>query len=190
MDTEVKAVLEMGAVDSAQKLLGWVMVVNSPQGRMSGRIVETEAYHQDDAASHSFRGLTKRTAPMFEKAGTIYVYFTYGMHHCVNIVCGPKGRGEAVLIRALEPIEGLDVMNLNRGGVSEIMKLTNGPGKVAQALGLTTQHSGMHLDRGYITLIPQDQDFAINQTKRVGITLAVNQPWRFYIAGNPFVSRP
>src|SRR4051812_13291241 len=103
-----------------------------PAGRVKVKIVETEAYHQDDAASHSFRGLTKRTAPMFETGGRLYVYFSYGMHYAINIVVGPADRGEAVLIRAAEPIDGVGIMQSNRGK-RDIKDLTSGPGKLAQA---------------------------------------------------------
>ncbi len=184
-------ILEQDSVTVAPLILGWTLHVTTPAGVVAGRIVETEAYHQDDAASHSFRGLTPRTAPMFERAGTIYVYFTYGMHHCMNIVCGPKGRGEGVLLRALEPTEGLEIMQQNRGGIADVRKLCSGPGRLAQALGVTIKHAGLHIDEGPIKLIPAKAkaDLEVVQTTRVGIKHAADEPWRFYIAGNPYVSR-
>ena len=166
---------------------------------MKLRIVETEAYHQDDPASHSFRGLTKRTAPMFQAGGTIYVYFTYGMHYAINIVTGPAGRGEAVLLRAAEPLEGIKIMQQNRG-ITEVRMLTNGPGKLAQALGIKdTQLSGKSLNspekilnKSSIYLEPPAKPVDarnIITSPRVGITKAADQPWRFYLKDNPFVSR-
>ena len=129
-------------------LLGWILVRQTQAGTIKLRVVETEAYHQDDPASHSFRGQTARTAPMFEAGGRLYVYFTYGMHYCLNIVTGARGRGEAVLIRAGEPLQGLEIMQENRfGNVTgstyhknvkgpSFHNLANGPGKLTQALGI------------------------------------------------------
>ena len=179
--------LRKGAVPAARALLGWKLVHETEQGPVSGYIVETEAYRQDDPASHTFAGLTKRNAAMFEDAGRIYVYFTYGMHYCVNIVAGYKGYGEAVLIRALEPIDGLDNMKKWRK-LDDNYQLTNGPAKLVQALGITIGDNdtvlgdSIHLVKGFT---PE----AITQTQRVGISKAQEQPWRFYVTGNKFVSR-
>src|SRR5690349_20444206 len=104
----------LNPIDGAKNLLGWELVHHTPVGDIGGIIIETEAYRQDDEASHSFRGKTKRSAPMFKEAGCIYMYFIYGMHWCINIVTGPKGQGEAVLIRALRPTRGLDLMKQYR----------------------------------------------------------------------------
>jgi DNA-3-methyladenine glycosylase len=123
-------ILRLSSLKAAPKLLGCHLVRETPAGRIKVKIVETEAYHQEDPASHSFRGITPRTAPMFEAGGRLYVYFTYGMHYCLNIVVGQKGVGEAVLIRAAEPVEGVEIMRQNRG-ITEINQLTNGPGKGA-----------------------------------------------------------
>lgn len=161
------------------------------QGRLKVKIVETEAYHQEDPASHSYRGVTPRTWPMFEAGGRLYVYFTYGMHYCLNIVVGQKGVGEAVLIRAAEPIDGVEIMQTNRV-MRDIFNLTNGPGKLAQALGIRdTSLSGEILNKSSIYLEPGEL-IAKNQiasAPRVGIRHAADLPWRFYIKDNQFVSK-
>jgi DNA-3-methyladenine glycosylase len=179
--------LRKGAVSGAKALLGWKLVHETPVGRVAGYIVETEAYNQDDPASHTYRGMTNRNAAMFQEAGSIYVYFTYGMHYCVNIVCGPKGRGEGVLLRALEPVEGLEIMKQRRGIDTEKL-LTNGPAKITQALAITKDMGGsvlgdkLHLEAGF-------KPELITQTGRVGISKAREQEWRFYVSDNPFISR-
>ena len=181
----------MPAVQAAPLLLGCTLSRQTPQGTIKVKIVETEAYHQDDSASHSFRGITPRTEPMFEAGGRLYVYFTYGMHYCLNIVTGPAGRGEAVLIRAAEPVEGIEAMQANRG-ISDIRNLTNGPGKLAQALGIfDTSLSGKILNKSSILLEAGEPTGRIEVTAgpRIGITKAIDQPWRFYVKDNPFVSR-
>ena len=173
-------------------LLGCIIRRQTPKGIIKLKIVETEAYHQDDPASHSFRGLTPRTAPMFQAGGHMYVYFTYGMHYCLNIVTGPAGRGEGVLLRAAEPREGIDIMKANRG-IDDIKNLANGPGKLAQALGIfDTSLSGKILNKSSIFVEePAEKVNAsdIAAGPRVGIRHAAEQPWRFYIKGNPFVSK-
>jgi DNA-3-methyladenine glycosylase len=162
-----------------------------PNGRIKAKIVETEAYHQEDQASHSFHGNTPRTWPMFEAGGRLYIYFTYGVHYCLNIAVGKKGVGEAVLIRAVEPLDGVEIMQQNRG-IRDIKKLANGPGKLAQALGIKdTKLSGKILNKSSIYLEtglavePKD----IIAAPRIGITRAIDLPWRFYIKDNPFVSK-
>lgn len=184
----IPAFLEQDAVTAAPQLLGWKLTSRTPEGMASGYIVEVEAYSMEDPASHSYRGLTPRTAPMFERAGTIYVYFTYGMHYCMNVVTGAVGHGQAVLIRALQPVDGLELMQARRG-VIHVSQLTNGPGKLAQALGVDKALSGSHLITGNLSLEPGFAPADITQTTRIGITKAVEQPWRFYVTGNPFVSR-
>lgn len=179
--------LRKGAVPGARALLGWKLVHESPVGRISGYIVETEAYTQDDPASHTYSGPTQRNAAMFEEAGTIYVYFTYGMHYCVNIVCGVKGYGEGVLIRALEPVDGISIMQQRRGQ-QKVTQLTNGPAKLTQAFGIKKELSGsvigetLHLERGFTPNL-------ITQTERIGISKAREQEWRFYVSNNSYVSR-
>jgi DNA-3-methyladenine glycosylase len=185
-------ILRLSSLKAAPKLLGCYLVRETPQGKIKVKIVETEAYHQEDPASHSFRGITPRTAPMFEAGGRLYVYFTYGMHYCLNIVVGQKGVGEAVLIRAAEPVEGIEIMRQNRG-ITEINQLTNGPGKLAQALGIKdTKLSGKILNKSSILLEPADKPQRPDQivtAARVGIKKAIDLQWRFYIKDNPFVSK-
>ncbi len=174
-------------------MLGWTVSRRTPEGTIKLRIVEVEAYHQDDPASHSYRGLTSRTAPMFEAGGRLYVYFTYGMHYAINIVTGKKGVGEAVLLRAGEPIEGIDIMRKNRGGIANIHNLASGPGKLAQALGIKdTRLTGKLLDRSSIYLEPPGKPIDISEIlagPRIGIRHGTDMPWRFYLKNNPFVSK-
>jgi DNA-3-methyladenine glycosylase len=188
---DLSQVLSGSSLDAAPRLLGCYLVRQTQDGLIRVRIVETEAYHQDDPASHSFRGQTARTAPMFKSGGRLYIYFSYGIHYAINIVTGPAGRGEGVLIRAAEPIDGVEIMRNNRG-IRDIYKLTNGPGKLAQALGIfDTALSGKILNKSSISLEPgglkAKEDIAA--VPRVGITKAADQPWRFYIKDNPFVSK-
>lgn len=184
--------LKLPSLEAAPRLLGCYLVRQTPEGRIKLKIVETEAYHQDDPASHSFRGSTPRTWPMFLAGGHIYVYFTYGMHYALNIVTGREGVGEGVLIRAAEPIDGVEIMQNNRG-IRDIYKLTNGPGKLAQALGINdTSLSGKILNKSSILLElpsePVDQKDIV-AAPRVGIKLAIDLPWRFYLRNSTFVSR-
>lgn len=184
--------LELHSVEAAPRLLGWILCRQLPEGLVKVRLVETEAYHQDDPASHSFKGITKRTAPMFEAGGTIYVYFTYGMHYCLNLVTGPKGKGEGVLLRAAEPLEGLEIMSKNRQQ-STLKSLTNGPGKLAQALGIfNTELSGKKLGKNTLWLEPPIELVTPSQIAagpRIGISQAVEVEARFYLRDNSFVSK-
>ena len=181
-------ILKLPAIEAAPLLLGCFI----SRGPVKLMIVETEAYHQDDPASHSFRGLTPRTAPMFEAGGRLYVYFTYGLHYCVNIVVGPKGVGEAVLLRAAQPIKGLKIMQINRG-VNDPMQLANGPAKLAQALGITdTSLSGELLNKSSILLAPALKPVRLSQIiagPRVGISQATDKQWRLHLKDNPYVSK-
>lgn len=192
MNGKVESILSLNSLEAAPLLLGRKIIRHTPAGIIKLKIVETEAYRQDDPASHSYRGLTARTAPMFKAGGTIYVYFTYGMHYCLNFVTGSEGVGEGVLIRAGEPMEGIEIMKKNRG-VEAIDKLTNGPAKLAQALGINgTELSGEILNKSSIYLEPPTdilttKDIVIS--RRVGIRQAIENPWRFYIKDNPFVSK-
>lgn len=178
----------------ARQLLGKIFVRRSGKELLTGMIVETEAYLFDDPASHSFRGMTERTKVMFGPPGHLYVYFTYGMHYCANVVTNKEGIGEAVLIRAVEPGVGSEKMAARRGKKNAGLRqkeLTNGPAKFAQAFGLTTEHSGIDLTDGNITISdngPVNPSRIITST-RIGITRAAEQPFRFYLDGNPFVSR-
>jgi DNA-3-methyladenine glycosylase len=191
-------ILKLPSVEAAPLLLGCILSRQTPEGILSVKIVETEAYHQDDPASHSYGGLTKRTAPMFKESGHIYVYFTYGMHYCVNIVVGQKGTGEAVLLRAGEPIDGIEIMKNHRFGSNvkgrtSHMNLANGPAKLTQALGIiSTELSGKKLGPNTLQLSPPEDVVEADQiiiSPRIGIKKAVDNPWRFYIKNNPFVSR-
>jgi len=181
----------------ARELLGKIIVKRSGGKILSGKIVEVEAYHGDyDQASHAFRGKTKRNEVMFNEGGCLYVYFTYGAHFCANIVVGKKGKGIAVLIRAIEPVEGIDVMIKNRFGreiiqYKEKYSLTNGPGKLCQALGINTTHNGTDLTGNEIFILdqPKLKGKEIGVGKRIGITRSVDLQWRFFIKDNSFVSR-
>lgn len=174
--------LKSGAQAAAPRLLG-VEVVTRVDGALTrGRIVETEAYlAEDDAASHSASGPTRRNASMFEAAGAGYVYLIYGMHLCFNVVTGAAGRGEAVLIRALEPLEGLDAMRRRRGGRSSDRDLCRGPGRLAQALGIErVDDGGTLLAGGRIQLIDRSAaPAAVEVGPRIGITKSAELPLRF-----------
>lgn len=176
------------SLTAARSLLGWEIIRESPDGITSGYIVETEAYDMFDPASHAFGGKRPRNSAMYESAGTIYVYLTYGMHYCMNIVTGNKGHGQGVLIRALEPNQGIDLMKTRRG-IDDIKSLTNGPAKLTKAMGIKLDIGGTRINQADISLKPGILVGNITQTTRIGISKAVNQPWRFYITDNPFVSR-
>ena len=180
--------LELDSVAVAPRLLGSLLIRETPAGLMVGKIVETEAYHQRDAASHSYRGQTPRNSVMFGPAGVAYVYFTYGMHYCFNVVTGHAGEGSAVLIRAIEPVEGRELMRANRGGRDDA---TNGPAKLCQALGIDRALNSHDLSRPPLQLLlqPELDQKDIVQTTRIGISRERHQPWRFYIKDNPFVSK-
>lgn len=187
----------------AKLLLGCELVHDSPAGKTSGIIVETEAYLWGDPACHAYRRETRRNAAMFGPAGTLYVYLIYGMYYCVNVVCGPVGQGEAVLIRALEPTEGLDLMEerrqlnpktllpqaIKKASLTE-RDLCNGPGKLVQAMGIRPEHNTVSLTGGAIEITtPVVTDFEMVTTTRIGITQGAELPYRFYIRGNRYVSR-
>lgn len=181
----------------ARELLGKILVKKSGNKILSGKIVEVEAYHGDyDQASHTFKGKTKRNEVMFNEGGYLYVYFTYGAHFCANVVVGKKGKGIAVLIRALEPVEGIDMMIKNRFKRklvhdNEKYNLTNGPGKLCKALGINRNHNGADLTGNEIYVLdqPKLRSKEIGVSKRIGITRSVDLQWRFFINGNAFVSR-
>ena len=181
----------------ARELLGKVLVKSSIKEILAGKIVEVEAYHGDiDEAAHSYSGITKRNEIMFEAGGYLYVYFTYGAHHCCNVVTGKKGQGTAILIRAVEPFIGLERMIENRFGRKlksdkEIFNLTSGPGKVCQAFGIDRTHSGTDLTGKEIFILDGEKinGKQIGVSRRIGITKSVNLPWRFFIMNNPYLSR-
>jgi DNA-3-methyladenine glycosylase len=167
--------------DVAPELVGATLLVDGA----GGRIVEVEAYDREDPAAHSFGGQTARNATMFGPAGRAYVYRSYGIHWCLNFVCR---EASAVLIRALEPTHGLELMRARRG-TAEPRLLAAGPGRLAQALGVTGEHDGLPLDRPPFELYARD-DVEIAVGTRIGISKAAERPWRYGEAGSRFLSRP
>lgn len=177
------------ASEVAPRLLGCILERFIDGKVLRGKIVETEAYDQTDIASHSYNGETPRTKVMFGAPGYLYVYFTYGMHYCCNVVVGREGEGAAVLIRAIEPLEGVEYMERFRQKSG--IEATNGPAKLCQAMAIDKVLNGANLTNGSVRLIPQPVLEAryITVTTRVGIRQGVDVPWRFYITGNPYVSK-
>lgn len=184
----------------AKELLGKVLVRKDDAEQSSllaGKIVEVEAYDGSiDEAAHTFIGKTKRNEIMFNEGGYFYVYFTYGAHFCCNVVTGKKEQGTAVLIRALEPLAGIERMSLNRFdkiliSEKEKLNLTSGPGKVCEAFGITKEHYGLNLtgDKIFILNRPNLKINQIIMTKRIGIKKSAELPWRFYIKDNPYISK-
>ena len=189
----------------ARDLLGCRLVHETPEGRTAGRIVEVEAYHgEDDPACHAAAGLTARTAPLYGPPGHAYVYFIYGMYHCMNVVTRDEGLPSAVLIRALEPVEGLDLMRRRRaagagrsrgangraGAAIADRELCDGPGKLCVAMGITLEHNRIDLTRPPLWVesrggAPRD----VVWTPRVGIRVGTERFWRCFEKGSPFVSR-
>ncbi len=174
----------------APELLGKILV----HGNVRGRIVEVEAYDgADDAASHAYRGETPRNAVMFGEPGRLYVYFTYGMHYCCNVVCRPKGNAAAVLIRALAPISGIEEMRERRGARRD-HDLASGPAKLCQALAIDRSLDGVDLCRAGGEMKLLDDDFELSgrifQGPRIGIREGTELPWRWWVEGDPNVSRP
>jgi DNA-3-methyladenine glycosylase len=174
----------------AFELIGKILVFKQKEALFSARIVETEAYlgHQDPA-SHAYRGVTPRNRVMFGPPGVSYVYFTYGNHHCLNVVTEEDGTAGAVLIRALEPISGIEVMTKRRGQV-KLEALTSGPGKLTQAFGITREHSGLNLTQApfYIAEGDREESIPVRADRRIGISQAKELLFRFYWLGNKFVS--
>ena len=168
----------------APELIGATLLVDG----VGGTIVEVEAYDQDDPASHGFRGLTARTASMFGPPGHAYVYRSYGIHWCLNLVCAEAGRAEAALVRALEPTAGLDAMR-ERRGLDAPQALCSGPGKLCQALGITRVLDGLPLDEPPFAIVARETDPPLVVGPRIGITRAVEQRWRYGLDGSPFLSR-
>ena len=176
----------------ARELLGAVLECHGPEGTTSGRVVETEAYlGAHDAACHAVAGHTPRTAPLFGAPGTAYVYLIYGMHWCFNAVTMPAGHPSAVLVRALEPIDGVALMRRRRPRARRDEDLANGPAKLCAALGIGPQHNGITLDRPPLVLHagPPVPDDAVEVTPRIGITRAADLPLRFVVRDSPHVSR-
>lgn len=177
-------------VTVARRLLGCTLVHESADGLTSGRIVETEAYLAADEASHSFRGQTARNGVMFGPPGYAYVYFIYGIHFCINAVTQPEGTAEAVLIRALEPLDGLPLMEARRR-TPQVRNLCSGPGKLCEALGITGALDGTPLFRGPLRILAGEPvpESRIVATTRVGITRAAELPLRFYLSDNRYISK-
>jgi DNA-3-methyladenine glycosylase len=169
----------------APELIGATMLVDGT----GGLIVEVEAYHHTDPAAHSFRGPTPRNAVMFGPPGYVYVYRSYGMHWCVNFVCEPEGSASAVLIRALQPTHGLPTMR-GRRKLKDERALCSGPGKLTQALGITDTHNGLSLDAPPFAIHARTEVPAIIAGPRIGITKAVELPWRHGVKGSRFLSKP
>ncbi len=171
----------------ASDLLGAVV----RHGECAGIIVETEAYHESEPACHAFAGLTARTRMLFGPPGFAYVYRSYGIHALLNAVCEPAGVGAAALIRALEPLDGVELMR-SRRGVDQLVELCSGPGKLTQALGIELEHNGCDLLVGPVTIEPRASLVPVSAvaSERIGITKAVELKWRFTIAGSRYVSRP
>ena len=168
----------------APDLIGATLLVDG----VGGRIVEVEAYDQKDPASHAYRGPTRRNAAMFGPPGHAYVYRSYGIHWCLNLVCGGEGVPEAVLIRALEPTSGVDLQQ-SRRGVEDVRALCSGPGKLCQALGITGEHDGLALDVPPFRLEARAEIPEIVTGPRIGITRAAELNWRYMSAGSPYLSR-
>lgn len=169
----------------APDVIGATFTVNG----VGGVIVEVEAYHHTDPAAHSYNGPTDRNAVMFGPAGYAYVYRSYGIHWCVNFVCETEGSASAVLIRAIEPTQGLAAMRRRRG-LAETRALCSGPGKLCEALGITHKHNGLALDREPFELRGREGDVEIAVGVRIGITKAADKPWRYGLKGSPFLSKP
>ncbi|APD50816.1 DNA-3-methyladenine glycosylase [Francisella hispaniensis] len=189
----LEAILKLKTIDVANKLLGHFLVSKYDNKLLIGKIVETEAYLYNDPACHSYNNRTKRNSMMYAQAGTSYVYFTYGMHYCFNVVTADVGVGEAVLIRALEPIAGIEQMQFNRSK-TKLIDLCSGPAKLTQSLNITLNDNGINLlDKDSPIHLRYNNDLIndvdIIQTQRIGISKAKDMPYRFYIKDNIFVSK-
>jgi DNA-3-methyladenine glycosylase len=171
--------------DVAPELIGATLLVDG----VGGRIVEVEAYDREDPASHTYRGRTPRNATMFGPAGHAYVYRSYGIHWCLNLVCGGEDDAEAVLLRALEPTAGIDTQQQRRR-VTALRALCSGPGKLCQALAITGAHDGLALDAPPFLLTERTEKPKISTGPRIGITQATEVSWRYLEEGSPFLSRP
>lgn len=185
MTPEIRSTLSRSVHESARALVGWTLLVDG----VGGTIVEVEAYAPGDPASHSFPGQTRRNATMFGPPGHLYVYRSYGIHWCANIVCADEGVGAAVLLRALEPTTGIDRM-AERRGRDDLLSLCSGPGRLTQALGITGEHDGLSLDRPPLELVRPMAPVSVVTGPRVGITRASDLPWRYTLTGSAYVSRP
>jgi DNA-3-methyladenine glycosylase len=186
----LRQVLEGDAVEVAPLLLGAVLRHDHPDGPVAVRLTEVEAHAgTQDPGSHGFRGPTARNATMFGPAGHLYVYFVYGMHHCANVVTGPDGECGAVLVRAGEVVEGLDLARSRRPPARRDTELAKGPASLCRALGIGPQHDGADLVTGPVTLTLGEGVGAVSTGPRVGLRHAADRPWRFWLTGDPTVSR-
>ena len=184
-----RAFFGRSVLEVAPDLIGAMLLVDG----VGGRIVEVEAYHHTEPAAHSFGGPTARNAVMFGPPGYAYVYRSYGIHWCVNFVCEPAGSAAAVLIRALEPVTGIAAMRRRRGmarGALDERTLCSGPGKLCEALAVTDRHNGLPLDRAPFELRARDGKVDVVRGVRIGITKAVEKPWRYGLMGSKFLSKP
>jgi DNA-3-methyladenine glycosylase len=172
-------------LEVAPDLIGVTLLFNG----VGGRLVEVEAYHHTEPAAHSFNGPTKRNAIMFGPAGYAYIYRSYGLHWCLNFVCEAKGSAAAVLIRAIEPTAGLPAMRRRRGVTDERL-LCSGPGRLCEALRITALHNGLALDQPPFELFARQSEVEIVTGPRIGITKAVDKPWRYGLKGSRFLSKP
>jgi DNA-3-methyladenine glycosylase len=179
-------VLSGPVLEVAPRLLGATLC----HAGVTVRLTEVEAYDgPNDPGSHAYRGPTRRNQVMFGPAGHLYTYFTYGMHHCANVVCGPDGRASAVLLRAGEVLEGIELARERRGRHHPDRDLARGPARLCSALGLDLSHNGLDLTRGALTLGEPVDPAQLATGPRVGLRQAPDHPWRFWIAGDPTVSR-
>jgi DNA-3-methyladenine glycosylase len=180
-----RAFFSRSVLEVAPDLIGAILLVDG----VGGRLVEVEAYRQTDPAAHSFNGPTPRNAVMFGPPGFVYVYRSYGIHWCLNFVCEPKGSASAVLIRAIEPTAGLSIMKRRRGTDDERL-LCSGPGRVCEALGITHAQNGLALNAPPFKLIARDGPGEVVAGPRIGLTKAVDKPWRYGLKGSRFLSKP
>ena len=189
MKSLAKSFFKQDTLEIAKALLGCYLINNTKEGKVIGRIVETEAYLANDPASHSFKGKTRRNQAMFGPPGRAYVYFTYGMHHCFNVVTAKEGIGEAVLIRALEPVFGIELMKKRRK-MENIGTLCDGPAKLVQAMGISKEHNGLDIIKGKLRLRKENKiKEDIITAKRIGLSRGEHLPYRFYLKESSFVSR-
>src|SRR5580704_7741148 len=180
-----RAFFSRSVLEVAPDLIGAILLVDG----VGGRLVEVEAYRQTDPAAHSFNGPTARNAVMFGPPGFVYVYRSYGIHWCLNFVCEATGSASAVLIRAIEPVAGLAVMRRRRG-ISDVRLLCSGPGRLCEALGVTDKHNGFALDAPPFALFARTGKVEVVTGPRIGITKAIERPWRYGEKDSRFLSKP
>jgi DNA-3-methyladenine glycosylase len=185
------AFYEQDTITVAKELLGKYIIHETSGGITAGKIVETEAYISNDPANHASKGKAKRNLPMFGPAGSVYIYAIYGMYHCFNVVTHSEGIGEAVLLRALEPVEGLPLMS-SRRGITEVKMLCKGPSRLVIAMGITKEFNGHNLRLPPLQIMQDlqpERPQKIITTSRIGISVAQEKPLRFYLENNQFISK-